>query len=147
MTTTDTRTPRTPGPIDDWFGADDAEHTILHRSLMQSMEPDWQARMVACLEELQLAFVHLPQAEAYDLIPGTRHMVGDLTEEQLRAAGVEIEDADGQGAPRYWLDDEEIDEDDLVLLPGTDPVPHHDGGRTYLPPFGDQPAVPAPAHA
>ncbi|WP_042370548.1 hypothetical protein [Streptacidiphilus neutrinimicus] len=127
---------REDGPIHDWFGLTYANHQVLHRSLMQSMPTEWQERMVGCLEELQAAYQHLPQAQAYEIIPGTEHEVGSLTPDQFTAAGVTFERDDEGCIARYWRDGQELDPDDLVLLPGTDPVPHYNRGRTYLPPFG-----------
>src|SRR5262249_15163178 len=95
---------REDGPIHEWFGLTYANHQVLHRSLMQSMPREWQERMVRCLEELQVAYQHLPQAEAYEIIPGTEHEVGSLTADQLTAAGVTFESDAAGFIDRYWRD-------------------------------------------
>jgi hypothetical protein len=126
---------RKDGPIHLWFGLTYANHQVLHRSLTQSMPTEWQERMVRCLEELQAAYQHLPQPEAYEIIPGTEHEVGSLTADQLAAAGVTFERDVAGCIDRYWRDGQELNPEDLVLLPGTDPIPPYNRGRTYLPPF------------
>lgn len=127
---------REDGPIHAWFGMTYANHQVLHRSMMQSMPTEWQERMVRCLEELQVAYQHLPQAEAYDIIPGTEHEVGSLTADQRDALGITVKRNARGFVISYWQDGERLDPEELVLIPGTDPVPHYNRGRTYLPPFG-----------
>lgn len=39
-------------PIHAWFGLTYANYLVLNRALLQLMPQDWQARFVACLEEL-----------------------------------------------------------------------------------------------
>lgn len=41
-----------PEPIHGFFGVSYAHHLVLPRSVLQSMPQEWQARFVACLEEL-----------------------------------------------------------------------------------------------
>ncbi|MFD7734312.1 hypothetical protein ACFV6F_28535 [Kitasatospora phosalacinea] len=129
-------------PVHTWFGLSYAAYLVVPRTLMQSMPPAWQQRMVACLRELDAAFDHLPRAEAYDVVPGTVHQVCDLTDDQLTAAGLtpahqdEPEDDDAEPRNTRYLDRDgrELERCDYVLLPGTDPIPHYNRGRTRLAP-------------
>jgi hypothetical protein len=81
-----------------------------------------------------MAFQHIQQPEAYDIIPGTEHELGDLTPRQLKLAGVDVV-AEDDGPPSYWLRGEELDAETLVIVPAPDPVPHYNRGRTYIEPF------------
>ncbi|NJA56694.1 hypothetical protein [Streptomyces sp. NEAU-H3] len=53
------------GPVHEWFSLSYSNYLVLHRTLMQSMPLAWQERMIACLDELNAAFEHVPQAKAY----------------------------------------------------------------------------------
>jgi len=46
-------------PVHDWFGLTYANYLVLPRSLLQSMPEAWQARFVACLDELREEFSHV----------------------------------------------------------------------------------------
>lgn len=124
----------TDGPIHTWFGLSYCNYQVLPRTLMQSMPTAWQERMVACLEELHDAFQHVPQAEVYDVIASTEHIVDEMSPAELERAGIDVDDPDG--APRYHLrrDGTELEGQDRVLLPAADPVPHYNRGRTYIEP-------------
>ena len=37
--------------------------------------------------------------------------------------------------PRYFRDGQELQDDDVVVLPGIDPVPHYNRGRAYVAPY------------
>jgi len=39
--------------VHQWFGLTYASYLVLHRSVLQSMPAEWQARFVACLHELE----------------------------------------------------------------------------------------------
>ncbi|MEU3565757.1 hypothetical protein [Kitasatospora sp. NPDC006786] len=123
-------------PVHEWFGLSYAAYLVLPRTLLQSMPAAWQQRLVACLRDLDTAFAHVPQAEAYDVTPGTAHEVGDLTEAQLRAASIHTETGDDPDGEARYRDSEgrELERHDTVLLPGPDPVPHYNRGRTRLTP-------------
>lgn len=129
----------TDGPIHDWFSLSYSNYQVLPRTLMQSMPLAWQQRMVACLHELAAAYAHLPQAEAYEVHAATEHILNEMTESQLYAAGIEVEGDDECGPTaetRYHRreDGAELDGHHRVLLRTADPVPHYNRGRTYLPP-------------
>jgi hypothetical protein len=53
------------GAVHLWFGLTYANYQVLPRTLLQSMPLEWQDRFVACLEELQEAFWHVDQADAF----------------------------------------------------------------------------------
>lgn len=150
-----TPSPRdTDGPIHEWFGLTYCNYQVLPRTLMQSMPTEWQERMVACLNEMQDAFQHIPQAEVYDVHAATEHIVNEMTDAELAQAGIEADWYQGEtppeglsdddlnqwraeheaDAPTYYRDDQELDPGARVLIPTADPVPHYNRGRTYIEP-------------
>ncbi|MGW1870954.1 hypothetical protein ACWCPS_36115 [Streptomyces mauvecolor] len=60
-----------PRDVHTYMGLSYANYLVLPRTLLQSMPGPWQTQFVALLEELTDAFAHVPQAEAYDVTPGT----------------------------------------------------------------------------
>ncbi|MCI3153202.1 hypothetical protein ELQ39_15825 [Streptomyces sp. GB4-14] len=153
MTTTPDTHP-TNGPIHTWFGLSYTNYQVLHRTLMQSMPLDWQQRMVACLEELAAAYEHIEQPEVFDVQAATEHIVNEMTDAELKQAGI-TDDWYGEeiptglspddlaewkadherDAPTYYdRDGNEVDPHSRVLLPASDPVPHYNRGRTYIEP-------------
>jgi hypothetical protein len=144
----------TDGPIHTWFSLSYCNYLVLPRTLMQSMPTEWQERMVACLGELQDAYSHLEQVEAYEVTPSTEHIVGEMTETELKRAGIEADWYGGEtppkelseaelnewraqyetDAPAYYRDGCQVDPHDRVLLPTIDPIPHYNRGRTYIAP-------------
>jgi hypothetical protein len=137
------------------FSLSYANYLVLPRTLLQSMPDEWQARFVGLLDDLNDAFQHVPQAEGYKVEAATQCEVSDLDEGQRAQLGItedwyrgetppsacspddlaewqaEHEDPDG---PVYWRDGEEVEGDELVMLPVVDPVPHYDRGRTRIEP-------------
>lgn len=140
-------------PDDDihtWFGLSYANYLVLSRTLMQSMPGEWQRRMVACLREIGEAFAHIPQTQAYEVIAGEEHIVREMTDEQLAAAGIAFDEGpceedhdhgEDEGA-NCWpartyhntRDGRELDEHERVIVAMRDPVPHYNRGRTRIPP-------------
>ena len=51
--------------VHEWFGLTYSNYLVLHRSLLQSMPGEWQARFVVCLRELEAAFAHVEQASEF----------------------------------------------------------------------------------
>lgn len=49
-----------PQLVHDWFELTYAQYLTIPRSIMESMPEEWQARMVACLEELGETFDWIP---------------------------------------------------------------------------------------
>lgn len=145
----------TDGPISLAFGLTYANYLALPRTLLQSMPIEWQERFVACLEEFHAAFSHVEQAEAYQVLAGTEHVVGEMSDFQLAWAGVGVDYYDGEEPPEgldeealaawkeeheaeptyhHVRDGREMDPCERVVLPGEDPVPHYNRGRTYIEP-------------
>lgn len=157
----------TDGPIHTWFSLSYCNYQVLHRTLMQSMPIEWQERMVACLNELQDAFEHIPQPEVFDVKAATEHIVNELGFDLLKEAGI-TEDWYGKpvptdlppedqaewkaehekNAPTYYdRDGRELDPNERIYLPAGDPVPHYNRGRTYIEPRLTAPHSHAPHHA
>lgn len=145
----------TNGPVHTWFSLSYSNYLVLPRTLMQSMPDDWQQRMVACLNELHDAFEHVPQAEVYGVQAATEHIVREMTEAELRQAGIVADWYGGEvftkaattqeefdewrakhetDVPTYYRDGQELDPNERVLLPADDPVPDYNRGRTYIAP-------------
>lgn len=143
----------TDGPIHGWFSLSYSNYQVLHRTLMQSMPIEWQERMVACLEEMRAAFEHVEQPECFEVQAATEHIVNEMGEEQLKAAGITVDwyrgetPPDGLSAgdfaeweeahedpegPAYSRDGEELDGHQRVFLPVPDPIPHY--RHSYIPP-------------
>jgi hypothetical protein len=118
-----------------YFGLSYANYLVIPRTLMQSMPDEWQNRMVRCLEELNIAFRHIEQAEAYEVIPGTDGYLTELSEAELRELGYCI-DWSNDVATYYDRLGNEIEHADVyhVIVPKADPVPHYNRGRTYIEP-------------
>lgn len=125
-----------------WFGLSYANYLVLPRTLLQSMPEAWQQRFVQRLSELDDAFSHVPQAEAYEVIAGEEHSLADLSDVQLRHLGYLRESGDedtesGDGETRYYdRDGNEVDHPDCyrVVWPTKDPVPHYNRGRARIEP-------------
>jgi len=144
----------TDGPIHEWFSLSYCNYLVLPRTLLQSMPTEWQERMVACLNEMQDAYSHLEQVEAYEVTPSTEHIVGEMSDLQLRMVGISVDLYGGEdppadlagdelaewqekhetAEPTYSRDGVELDAIERVLLPTIDPVPHYNRGRTYIAP-------------
>lgn len=157
MTTTDIE----PEAVHGWFGLSYANYSVLPRTLLQSMPDEWQSRFVACMRELQDAFRHVPQAEVYEAHAATEHIVGDMTDQEMRAAGITEDWYAGEEPPQglseddlaEWQREHEQDEPthsdrdgnelqagQRVLVPVADPVPHYNRGRTRIEPLAREDA-------
>lgn len=156
----------TDGPIHTAFGLSYASYLTLPRTLLQSMPIPWQERFVALLDEFHAAFAHVPQAEAYEVTAGTEHVVSEMDERQLALAGVSVDYYGGEEPPsklagnaladweeeheteptyQHIRDGREMDQCERVILPGDDPVPHYNRGRTYIEPAAGYLAGPGSA--
>lgn len=127
----------TDGPIHTRFGLSYCNYLVLHRTFMQSMPIEWQERMVACWDELDEAFRHVPQAEVYDVTAATEHIVNEMSPAELERAGIDVEDdedRDPQTTYHRRSDGAELEGYHRVLLSCSDPVPHYNRGRTYIEP-------------
>ncbi|MGW4040446.1 hypothetical protein ACWEIM_29925 [Streptomyces sp. NPDC004778] len=152
----------TDGPVHDWFSLSYCNYQVMPRTLMQSMPTEWQERIVACLNELHDAFQHIPQAEVYEVHAATEHIVREMTEAELKKAGIEEDWYGGEvfpgdvateaefdewrakhetDTPTYSRDGQELDPHERVLLPAPDPVPPYNRGRTFIEPHLNTPAA------
>ncbi|MCW7991284.1 hypothetical protein XF35_40315, partial [Streptomyces platensis subsp. clarensis] len=124
--------------IHTYFGLSYANYLVVPRALLQSMPIQWQEQFTGLLNELDDTFRGVPQAQAYDVTAGKHIQLKDMTDSQLRAAGVSVEN-DGPYGPtdetRYHRvrDGQEMTGDDYGFVPGVDPVPHYNRGRTRVP--------------
>ncbi|MFF0009639.1 hypothetical protein ACFYQT_40295 [Streptomyces tibetensis] len=122
-----------------YFGLSYANYLVLPRTMLQSMPEGWQVRFVAMLNQLHDAFEHVPQAPTYQVTAGKTLQLNEMTESQLHAAGIDVE-GDGEDGPgpgtRYHRrsDGAELTGDDYGFVPGKDPVPHYNRGRTRVEP-------------
>lgn len=138
--TTIATTEHGPTDVHTHFGLSYANYQVLHRTLMQSMPAEWQHRMVAALDELERAFRHVEKAPAYEVTPGRDCYVNELDEVQLKRAGITTavkETSSIDTEVRYYdRDGNELDDiaHVIVPLPGGDPVPHYNQGRTRIEP-------------
>ncbi|MFD8897607.1 hypothetical protein [Streptomyces ardesiacus] len=107
---------------------------MLPRTLLQSMPDQWQTRFVTLLNELDAAFQHLPQAEAYDVTPGKWRAVRDMTEDEMHSWNIR-RTALADGTP-YLIRDEwhDQDPDEKFFLEEQGPVAHYNRGRTRVDP-------------
>lgn len=159
----------TDGPVHQHAGLSYSTHLVVPRTLAQSMPIDWQLQFVECLEQLEAAYAHLPQPEAYKVTAGREALVGDLDDAELRAAGVHVDRYGGETAPPMltedeWLrwcgeheqdeptyyddNDNELDRHTRVVVPVPDPIPHYNRGRTFVPPdLGDDAETDDPPRA
>lgn len=124
------------------FGLSYANYLVLPRTLLQSMPAAWQHQFVTLVDELHAAFRHVQQAECYDVIPGVEREIGELTDAEMKLAGVTTgdgapdEEQDGQifNTAFYDRDGQELEGWERVVLPQPDPVPHYNRGRTRIEP-------------
>lgn len=141
------RNARTDGPIHGWFGLTYSNYLVLHRSMMQSMPVAWQERAVALFDELDRAFPDLKRPPSFIVTAASEREYGDLNGAEMAALGVTQADRDPDltEEERVTADGLYHDRDGdpheswerlLVPLPGGDPVPHYNRGRTFIEPAG-----------
>lgn len=138
------------------FSLSYANYLVLPRTLLQSMPDEWQARFVGLLDELDDAFQHVPQADAYEVTAGSEHEVFELDEAERKLLGItadwyqgekpppdlpaddlaewEAEHENPDGPKYYDREGQELSGSELVLVPSPDPVPHYNRGRTRIEP-------------
>lgn len=115
-----------------WFSLSYCNYAVAPRTLLQSMPDEWQERWVKLMDEFHEAFVHVPQADGYEITPGTWQYIEDCTDQQLKLAGVTESDEDPDVF--YSKDGEELTHTSWVFVPGSEPVPHYNRGRAYIAP-------------
>lgn len=137
---------REPTDIHGWFGLSYANYLVMPRALLQSMPEEWQLRFTPMLDEFMDAFDHL-ESRQYKVLTGKWCYLSDLSEADLKSLGVttsceddpqssghDPEDGCTPGDCCYYLDGEELDHHTAsVFVPGPDPVPHYQRGRTHVP--------------
>ncbi|GGU62195.1 hypothetical protein [Streptomyces lavendofoliae] len=136
------------------FGLSYANYMVLPRTLLQSMPDAWQARFVAMVDELHEAFRHVEQPEAYKVEAATEHIVGEMTDLQLKMARISVDRYGGEEPPpklagealAEWEEQHEtdptytdeyghaLDPGERVLIPTVDPVPYYNRGRARVEP-------------
>jgi hypothetical protein len=145
----------TDGPVHKWFSLSYCNYVVLHRTLLQSMPIEFQQRAVALFEEMDEAFAHVDRPECFKVEAAEEHIVWEMTEEQLKRAGVTADWYGGEEPPEAmsaedlaeWREQHEqtrpdyhdangneVDAHGRVLLTTHDPVPHYNRGRTYIEP-------------
>lgn len=133
-----------PVDIHTWFGLSYANYLVLPRTLLQSMPVRWQHHFTALLGDLETAFAHIPQAQAYEVTAADEREVCDLTPAELQATGISIEEPcrnrtdPGDWPLPAWRDTRtgrELRPWERVLVPVTDPVPAYNRGRTRVKPL------------
>lgn len=134
---------RWPQDVHGSFGLSYANYQVLPRTLMQSMPEGWQYAYVALVNQLRDAFNHVDQADDYDVHPGTWKYANECSDAELARAGAELyyddpacegEDADDDGERRYLWRGETYEPHDYIFVPGSDPVPAYNRGRTRIEP-------------
>lgn len=123
-----------------YFSLSYANYLVLPRTFLQSMPDEWQARFVAMLGELDQAFAHVAQPEAYIVKAARSETVAALTAAERHRAGVIVSNDEDGAVVYYDSSGAELDEDRDVLVPVPDPVPHYNRGRAYIAPAAAQEA-------
>lgn len=141
-----------------WFGLTYSNYLVLNRTLLEAMPEEWQLDFVQKLEELQEAWRHEEQAEAFKVEPGEWVPVDELTAQQHRMLGItssfeqwkkenplsdEVDDDefnaheaeyDKQAENEvFYLDGNELSDGERVFVPKSDPIDHYRRPREYIP--------------
>jgi len=137
---------RTDGPVHCWFGLTYANFAVQHRARLQSMPLEWQRRFVDLMVELSAAYDGQPDPE-FEVTTVEWRYVSELSDAEMVRLGITVgddedeEDWDGESElpdsrpPEYYLKDgQSVPGIHRVPIPVSDPVPHYNRGRTYLPP-------------
>ena len=99
------------------FSLSYANYLVLPRTLLQSMPDAWQTRFVRMLDQLESAFQHVEMPEAYKVDAATEHIVGEMSETQLKMARITADWFEGETPPKdlspaelaEWKDQHETD--------------------------------------
>lgn len=135
MTTTEPRPINdTDGPVHDFFGLSYGSYQVVPRVLAQNMPHEWQARFVACMEEMEAAFAHIKTPPGYEVHPAEEVVVSELTTSQQWATGITSEWDDDRDEEVYHdRDGNEVDPASRVMVRLPDPLPPYSRGRTRVP--------------
>lgn len=120
--------------IHTYFGLSYATHLVDPRTLLQSMPPQWQERFTELLTELVDAFDGTPRAEAYIVQAAEEKEAGTLTAVERRAARISKDEHGALSHTTLLGEVTETADDEMVLVPVPDPVPHYNRDRTRLQP-------------
>lgn len=118
--------------VHNYFGLSYSNYLVLHRSLLQSMPCEWQARFVKCLEELNEAFAYVEQPSCYEVVAAEEKEYDELTPAERKALGVKMS---RHATPIFW--DNEGNEHqgwERALVPTLETIPHYNRGRTRIEP-------------
>lgn len=136
-------------PVHTFFGLSYSNYYVMPRTLAQSMSLEWQHRFTAVMNELNEAYAHIERAAGYEVTPGQWISAEDCGPDGLKAAGARAYwvDSEGETIPedddtdlpedaevRYAYRGDEIEGYQEVFVPGVDPVPHYNRGRTFIAP-------------
>jgi len=120
------------GPVHSFFGLTYSSYQVVPRVLAQSMPHEWQARFVACMEEMQQAFGYLGDI-SYDVRPATEKYVGELTDAEMKTLDLLAEYNALRAEDVYYdRDGNELESHVRVLIPAPDPLPPYSRGRTRV---------------
>jgi hypothetical protein len=119
-----------------YFGLSYANYLVINRTVLQSMPLDWQDKLVKLLDQLEAAFGGVDVE--YHVETGQWVYANECTGDQLKLAGVTRhlpEDNDPNGEVVYYdRTGQEIPYGGRVFVPGPDPIPHYNRGRTIIEP-------------
>lgn len=144
-----------PMDIHTYFGLSYANYLVRPRALLQSMPEGWQQQFVALLRQMDghFADVGLPDyrvetgrwAYVYELDDATRGRLGitDGADEAIAALSEDDPEHDArveaalEESVFYDADGNELDRQcGQVFVPGPNPIPPYDRGRTFVRPDG-----------
>lgn len=128
-------------PVHTWFSLSYSNFLVLHRSLMQSMPTEWQRRIVALFDEMDRAFAHVDHP-SFHVQTGKWLYFNEISEADYERLGITLncEDdpeqcrEDGHECTYSTAEGEEIEPGlTRIFVPGPDPIPHYNRGRTRVP--------------
>ncbi|MGW4222959.1 hypothetical protein ACWEG1_05830 [Streptomyces bauhiniae] len=121
----------TDGPIHGYFELSYATHLVKERTLLQSMPIHWQEQMVRLLNQFDAAFEHVAQPSGYQVTAGKWMQLDDMTDSELRTAGIEVSGEDPDDGPdedtvyHRTSDGAELYGGNSAFLPRPNPIPHY----------------------
>jgi hypothetical protein len=140
--------PAQAGSVQDYFGDTPNGHLVLHRTLLQSMPPQWQEHFISLVRGYDQAFAHLqiPNAAHWVARPAQERTVAELTLAEREELGVtsSVDDVALYVSDDRFLaacnditycdeDGRELQPTDRVLVPDLDDlIPFHHYGRTTV---------------
>ena len=148
LAASDALPPEGLGSVQHYFGDSPNGHLVLHRTLLQSMPPQWQQRLIELVRAYDQAFapLQIPNAGRWVARPAQERAVAELTlaEREELCITSSVDDLSCHvGDDRFlaacnditYCDENgrELQPTDCVLVPDLDdPIPFHDYGRTRV---------------